>query len=194
MFLTVLTAKVAPCNTRTRSPSCWKGLGLWEENPADHFDHGHCLPAASQGGTAEPSLAFLHNMEQETGLSRVISQHSLASFPGCFPGPLCYAVKALHACDHGDKTNHDGSAVKGSRLCKTSIQVCLVLSSQLPDHATKRQNGFPGIGCQVSHALPVTQLSGRRKKKNHYLLCTTFSLVLQMQNWFLAPPCLHGER
>lgn len=103
-------------------------------------------------------------MGQETGLSRVISQHSLAPFPGCFPGPLCSAVKALHACDHGDKTNHDGSAVKGSRLCKNK-QTGLPGSQQsAPRPATKRQNGFPGMGCQVSHALPVTQLSGRRKK------------------------------
>jgi len=43
-------------------------------------------------------------MGQETGLSTIISQHSLTPFPGCFPGPFCYAVKALRACDHGDKT------------------------------------------------------------------------------------------
>lgn len=56
--------------------------------------------------------------------------------------------------------------LKAAGSAKTSRQVCLVLSSQLPVHATKRQNGFPGMGCQVSHALPVTQLSGRRKKKS----------------------------
>lgn len=129
--------------------SCSKGLGQWEESTAGIWvgDTAGCQPPGlldRQCGTAEPSLACLHNMGQETGLSRVISQHSLAPFPGCFPGPLCYAVKALHGCDHGDKTNHDGSAVKGSRLCKNK-QTGLPCSQQ---SAPKRQTGFQGWGAR----------------------------------------------
>lgn len=121
-----------------------------------------CLPPAPsalwQCGTAEPSLAFLHNMGQETGLSRVISQHSLAPFPGCFPGPLCYAVKALHAGDHGDKTYHDGSAAKGSRLCKNK-QTGLPCSQQSAPSPRYREtkwvsrDGVPGISCLASDSV-----------------------------------------
>lgn len=162
---TVLTAKVAPCNTRTRSPSCSKGLGLWEENTAGPFG-SRTLPACCQPpllfdgqcGTAEPSLAFLHNMGQETGLSRVISQHSLAPFSGCFPGPLCYAVKALHACDHGDKTYHDGGAAKGSRLCKNKQTglPCSQQSAPSPHYRETKwvsRDGVPGISCLASDSV-----------------------------------------
>lgn len=142
-----------------------KGLGLWEEHTADHLDHGHCLPAASPhccltGSVeqAEPFLAFLHNMGHGTGLSRVISQRSLAAFPGCFPGPLCYAVKALQGCDHGDKTNHDGSAVKGSRLCKNKQTglPCSQQSAPSPCYQETKwvsRDGVPGISCLASDSV-----------------------------------------
>lgn len=113
-------------------------------------------------------LGFLCNAGQETGLSTIISQHCLAPFPGCLLGPFCYAVKALCACDHGDKTYHDDNAAKGSRLCKNR-QVCFVLGSQLqsPSYQETKQ-GFPGTGCQVSYVLPLT----------HYMVSETSGIYI----------------
>lgn len=112
-----------------------------------------------QCGTAQQLLGFLHNMGQETGLSQIISQHSLSEFPGCFPGLFCYAVKVLRACDRGDKTHHDAGAARHSRLCanKKTGQHCSVVSTGVQG-MEKGKWGFPGQrpGCQVSHLLPLT--------------------------------------
>lgn len=72
--------------------------------------------------------------------------------------------------------------LKAAGSAKTSRQVCLVLNTQLPVHATKRQNGFPGMGCQVSHALPVTQFSGSRKKTQKKSLSALHHIYPRFEN------------
>lgn len=97
-------------------------------------------------------------MGQETGLSQIISQHSLSEFPGCFPGPFCYAVKALRAYDRGDKTHHHAGAARHSRLCtnKQTGGHCSVVSTGVQG-MEKGKWAFPvqRPGCQVSHLLPL---------------------------------------
>lgn len=157
MLSTALTAEVAPCNRSTRSPSCSKGLGLCQETLLTIWVRdAACLLSASTAvwrGRAEPLLGFLCNVGQETGLSTIISQHCLAPFPGCLLGPFCYAVKALCACDHSDKTYHDDNAAKGSRLCKNKQTGLLRSRQSAPESKLPRdKTGYsrervPGVLC-----------------------------------------------
>lgn len=96
----------------------------------------------------------------------IISQHSLPPFPGCFPGPFCYAVKALRACDHSDKTYHDDSAAKGSSLCKNKQAGLLCSRQSVPEPKLPRdKQGFPGTKAWVPDisCIATDTLHGRRK-------------------------------
>lgn len=117
----------------------------------------HKPPPLVTGGRNSRAVAgSLHNTGQEAGLPRIISQHSLSlsPFPGCFPGPFCYTVQALRACDHGDKTHRDAGAAERSRLAQTGGQAGIVLSPQHSSPANaERKMGFSrdrGLGARYS--------------------------------------------